>query len=68
MDESRDRVRRMSDDEIIKLFEQYDFRDQSGQRLTTCVDFKELLKMAMESRAAQDEARAIDEDPSGLAE
>ena len=48
-----DRVRRLSEQEIIQLFKRYDFRDEFGHPLTDCIDFKELLKMAMEYRQAQ---------------
>jgi hypothetical protein len=52
-DDSRDRVRRLSEQEIIQLFKRYNFRDEIGHPLIHCVDFNELLKMAMECRRAQ---------------
>jgi hypothetical protein len=36
-DDSRDRVRRLSEQEIIKLFKRYNFRDDSGTRSFTAL-------------------------------
>lgn len=53
IDQWKDRVRRMSEEQIVDLFKHYNFRDDLGHPLTNCLDFKELLEMAMECRRAQ---------------
>ncbi|GEM_PF-2750512 len=36
-------ISKATKEEIIKLFESYDFRDPHGHRLTMCEDFHDLL-------------------------
>jgi hypothetical protein len=43
--DSCDRVRGLSEEEIVQAFKRYDFRDELGHPLINCTDFKELLKI-----------------------
>jgi hypothetical protein len=45
---------RSSKEEIIKIFESYDFKDIHGHRLTMCQDFHDLLYQS--HLTGQDEA------------
>jgi hypothetical protein len=51
VDPSPDRVLRMSKQEIVSLFNWYDFKDPIGNSLTSCEDFIKLVELVDEQRA-----------------
>ncbi len=48
-DQTTNRVFRMGKDEILSLFERYNFQDQIGHPLIYCQDFIELVNRATDS-------------------
>lgn len=60
MDGLQESVRDMSREEVMALFERYDFRDEQGHPLTNCQDFLSLVEMAMEVKAGTPESNTCE--------